>query len=394
MREHRPVRIAIDAASARSGGGTIRVRELARTMPVLRPHHRYLFVVRRELEAAVRNIAPDIETLCPPRAFDRPPARLAWQQLRLPGFLRDWQPDIVFAPFGVLPLRWGEPRPVLAMIVSNLAPYSPELRRLYRGPGRVRLDILRNLTDRSVAIADRVFLLSNQAFDLIDHPELPGRAEVIPMAPPPVISIEPTTNAPKEPYFVLVADILRYKGIEAAVSALALLDNSTRPLVLVCGSLLDRSYLRLLVRKAEDLGVAERLRFMGPTDHRMVLSLLGTSAGCIVPSRFENKTRVPYEAMAVGAPLLLNDLPTFRESAGDACLYFDVDRPEQLARHMGTLIENVETRRRLSEAGRARVASIKITDASEHILDSLERLIGARLASRTAGADMNRSLAR
>jgi hypothetical protein len=61
---------------------------------------------------------------------------------------------------------------------------------------------------------------------------------------------------------------------------------------------------------------------------------------------------------------------------------------------MGTLIENVETRRRLSEAGRARVASIKITDASEHILDSLERLIGARLASRTAGADMNRSLAR
>ncbi|HEV8420322.1 MAG TPA: glycosyltransferase, partial [Actinomycetota bacterium] len=318
--------------AARSGGGTVRLRELASTLALVAPHHRYLFVVRREMEAAVTDRFPAAETLSPPPAFDRAPARVLWEQAWLPRVAVSWAPDIVFSPFNVLPVRWPEPRPKLAVIVSNLAPYAPEVRRMYRGKERLRLEALKRMTDRSLRHADRVFLLSAQAFDLIDSRVLDGRAEVIPMAPP-RSGVGSTVEAPAGLFFVIVSDLLRYKGIELALDALAMLEGE-RPSLLVCGNALDGRYAARLRERADRLGVADRVRFLGSLDHRAVLGLFSSCIACIVPSRFENKSRVPVEAMAMGAPVIASDLVTFRESCGDTALYFDLAHPHpQLAEH-------------------------------------------------------------
>jgi len=334
-------------------------------------------VVRGELAGVVADRAPSAEILSPPAAFDRSPARLVWERVHLPRIASEWVPDVIFSPFNVLPTRWRSPRPKLALIVSNLAPYAPEVRRMYGGRERLRLAALRRLTDRSIERADRVFLLSVQAFDLIGPAIMDGRAEVLPMAPPnPVPGALP--EVPPGPFFVIVSDLLRYKGIELAIEALAMLE-SDRPSLLVCGNGLDARYARRLRHLAGRLGVADRVRFLGSLDHGAALALLGACTACIVTSRFENKSRVPIEAMAMGAPVIANDLPTFRESCGDAALYFETTRPHpRLAEHMGALLRDQSLRRRLGTGGTARVGAMRHTEATELILDSLERLAGGR----------------
>lgn len=363
----------MNAVAARSGGGTVRLRELASSLTTVGPGHRYLFVVRKQLAGAVADRAPSSEILSPPPAFDRVPARVLWEHLRLPRIARSWAPDVVFSPFNVLPVRWPEPKPKLAVIVSNLAPYATEVRRMYRGKERLRLEALKRLTDRSLEHADRVFLLSAQAFDLIDPRILDGRAEVISMAPPSTADL-PASEGPAGPFFVIVSDLLRYKGIELAIDALAALEDG-RPSLLICGNALDGRYTARLREQAERQSVSDRVRFLGPLDHGAVLGLFRSCVACLVPSRFENKSRVAVEAMAMGAPVIASDLSTFRESCGDAALYFDLGHPHpQLAAHMRQVLNDGRLRRRLGEAGTARVGTMQSTEATEQILASLERL--------------------
>jgi glycosyltransferase involved in cell wall biosynthesis len=329
-------------------------------------------VVRKEMEGVVTDRFPAAEVLSPAALFDRAPARVLWEHAWLPRRAAEWAPDVVFSPFNVLPVRWPKPRPKLAVIVSNLAPYAPEVRGLYRGKERVRLEALKRLTDRSLQHADRVFLLSAQAFDLIDRRVLDGKAEVIPMAPP-RSGTGSMDGTPAEPFFVIVSDLLRYKGIELAIDALAHLEGG-RPSLLVCGNALDGRYVGGLRHRADRLGVGDRVRFVGSLYHRAVLGLYRSCVACIVPSRFENKSRVPVEAMAQGAAVIASDLVTFRESCGETALYFDLGRPLQLAEHMDRLLHDDRLRHRLGHEGASRVSAIRATEATERILASLERL--------------------
>lgn len=363
--------------SATSGGGASRARELARTLPVLGPQHAYLFVAQHATAEALERLAPTALTARPRDDLNRP-LRLAWEHTVLPQRLgRSFRPDVVFSPFNYLPTWWPDPQPRLAVLVSNLAPYSPEVRRRYGGRERLRLDLLRRLSDKTLDRADRVFVLSRQAWELIDHRLLEGKAELIPMAPPPPPpSTVSSARLPAEPFFSVVGDVLRYKGVEVVLDALSLMEPRERPLVLVVGTMSDRPYVRMLERRREQLGLGERLRFLGATPQEEVLALLRDSVACLMPSRFENQSRVPIEAFSFDCPVVASDIPAFREAAHHAASFFSLDRPEELAHHMRHLIEDPGLRERHVQGGRRLLVSLDAGSASQRILTSLEALAG------------------
>jgi glycosyltransferase involved in cell wall biosynthesis len=365
----------VDVLSATSGGGASRARELARTLPILGPQHAYLFVAQRATAEAIDRLAPTTLTARPRDGLNRP-LRLAWEHTFLPQRLgRSFRPDVVFSPFNYLPTWWPDPAPRLAVLVSNLAPYSPELRRRYEGRERLRLDLLRRLSDKTLRRADRVFVLSRQAWELIDPRLLEGKTELIPMAPPtpPPIS---SVRLPAEPFFLVVGDLLRYKGVEVVLDALSLIVPRERPLVLVVGTMSDRPYVRMLERRREQLGLGERVRFLGAAPHEEVLALLRDSMACLMPSRFENQSRVPVEAFALDCPVVASDIPAFREAADHAASFFALDRPEELAEHMRRLIADPGLRERHVQRGRRLLVSLDPGSASQRILTGLEALAG------------------
>jgi glycosyltransferase involved in cell wall biosynthesis len=369
------MRILIDIIGATHGGGLTRSRELARTFPVLAPEHEYLYVATGAAREAVRKIA-NADVITPPAAASRPPLRLAWEHWRLPHTAgRAFRPDVVFTPFNVAPVSWPDPQPRLFVLVSNLNPFAPEVTRLYSGRDRLRLELLRRLTNRSIERAERVYLLSAQSYDLMPALDA-SRAEVIPMAPPPPPPEgPPPDSAPSEPYFVIAGDVYRYKGVEMAIEALGVLAPRDRPVILVAGSTdADPGYAARLRDRATALGLGDRVRFLGSRGHEEILGLIQSAAAVLAPSRFETLSRVPIEAMALGTPVLATDVPTYREACGDAALYFALDDTEGLATLLTRVVSDDELVERHRQLGATQQAGTTHGDASMRILAGMGAL--------------------
>lgn len=379
------MRLLVDAVAASAGGaGLTRVRELVHDLPLLAPDHEYIFVMRRELarQVALPNSAPvaKVALWFPPRAAHSLPARIAWEQLLLPIAARRFSPDAVFSPFNVLPLVWPYPRPLLAVMVSNLAPFAEEVLEICRPGERLRNEILRRMTSWSVSRADLVLLQSQRAHHVLGRGKLDGKAETVPHSLPRIDWAVGTSESAgvDRPYFVVVSDLYKFKGIETVVRAVRQFPPDARPLIHVCGRPLEADYAADLVRQVSECGVQDSVRFRGHLDHRDLMGLLMNARACVAPSRFENLSRVPGEALAAGTPVIASDIPSFREACGDAALFFPVGDHRQLVRCMTAVMEDDDLRRRLVAQCRRHLARQPPGQASERILQLIEGLVEAR----------------
>ncbi|RYE50288.1 MAG: glycosyltransferase, partial [Sphingobacteriales bacterium] len=72
----------------------------------------------------------------------------------------------------------------------------------------------------------------------------------------------------------------------------------------------------------------------------------------VMSSRFEGFSLSVLEAMAAGVPVLLSDIPSFREQCGDYALYFDLENPQSLANKILLLHQNPSLLKNMAEKGR------------------------------------------
>lgn len=91
---------------------------------------------------------------------------------------------------------------------------------------------------------------------------------------------------------------------------------------------------------------------LGWLEHTDVMSLMANSVACIVPSRFENMSLVPFEAMAAGTAVIASRIPVFEENCANAALYFGLDDHRGLAKHMLSLLEDGKGRATMIQRGR------------------------------------------
>ncbi|MCC6258645.1 MAG: glycosyltransferase [Chitinophagaceae bacterium] len=93
-----------------------------------------------------------------------------------------------------------------------------------------------------------------------------------------------------------------------------------------------------------------QVRLVGETDH--IEELLPQYDILVMSSIFEGFSLAVLEAMAIGLPLLLSDIPSFREQCGNTALYFPVGNARALAKEIGAaenLMKNYESRAQLAQ---------------------------------------------
>ncbi len=113
----------------------------------------------------------------------------------------------------------------------------------------------------------------------------------------------------------------------------------------------ETAYVRQIRAQAEAAGVA----MLGYRDHPGVLKAMTRAAIVIVPSRWNEPFGLTaLEAIACGAPLIVSPRGGLPEVAGDAAVYANPDRPEEIAAAIVALAGNPARREALSEAGRER----------------------------------------
>lgn len=169
------------------------------------------------------------------------------------------------------------------------------------------------------------------------------------------------------PRLLCIGRLTKQKGQETLLRALAQVKRPWR--LAFCGEGPDRQRLE---RLTESLGLLPRVSFLGVvSDVRRRLA--ETDLVC-VPSRWEGQGIALLEATASGVPVILSDLPVFRELFdAQAVAFAPVDDPERWAQVLHQVLEQPsEAIRRATEAQqivRLRSSREKMADTYAYLYD-------------------------
>jgi glycosyltransferase involved in cell wall biosynthesis len=122
------------------------------------------------------------------------------------------------------------------------------------------------------------------------------------------------------------------------------------------------------------LGLADRVRITGSVDDTELRALIRRAAVFVVPSLVEGFGLPVLEAMALGTPVVVSDVPALREVAGDAALAFDPREPASLAAALTNVLDDERLSSRMSAAGTGWARQFDWARTAEQTLAIYERV--------------------
>ena len=273
------------------------------------------------------------------------------------------RPDIVFTPMQTMG-SWGRDYKLL-LTVHDLIYYENRtpprnlpllvrvLWRLYHlawWPQRMLL----NRADSVVTVSETTAALIRER-RLTDRP-----ITVVPNAADELgVPVLPRAR-PEGHRLVYMGSYMPYKNVDTLVRAVAALPDHELHLMSRISSD-ERARLTRLAPQA-------RLVFHDGATDAAYAELLAGATALVTASRAEGFGIPLVEAMRLGTPVVVSDIPIFREIGGDAALFFDPGNPEALVAALWALERPGEWERR-SEASVAIAARYNWASSAERLLD-------------------------
>jgi len=137
---------------------------------------------------------------------------------------------------------------------------------------------------------------------------------------------------PKEAKFIFYpSQFWPHKNHRLIIEALADVKNShgLEIYAIFCGS--DCGNLQNILSFAEKNGVGNLIRHVGFAKDEHMPSYYQNSIALIMPSYFGPTNMPPVEAFSLGTPVVVADLPGFRDQVGDAALLVNPHDPKELS---------------------------------------------------------------
>lgn len=153
---------------------------------------------------------------------------------------------------------------------------------------------------------------------------------------PPVLDESPVPDGP--PRLLCIGRLDEQKGFALAIAALARLRERHPSVTLtIAGDGPERSRL---IATASELGVDDRVDFLGTVGRDRVATLLRECTVVVMPSRFEGLPLVALEAAWAGRPVVAADSPGLSDAVvpGETALMVPAGDPEALASAIAQLL--------------------------------------------------------
>jgi glycosyltransferase involved in cell wall biosynthesis len=139
-----------------------------------------------------------------------------------------------------------------------------------------------------------------------------------------------------EPFFHIPNQLWAHKNHSVVVEALKILKEKGKcPLIISTGfteDYRDTNYFPSILKKVQDYGLNDRIRFLGLIEYESMSSLMRKSIALINPSLFEGWSTTVEEAKSLGKKILLSDIPVHREQLPERGQYFKPHEPTELAK--------------------------------------------------------------
>jgi glycosyltransferase involved in cell wall biosynthesis len=176
-----------------------------------------------------------------------------------------------------------------------------------------------------------------------------------------------------KPYLLFVGNRKKHKNLSLLVKAFAIIkEKIPHYLVIAGGKDKEKDEVDVLVEK---LNIKERIiQFIKPSDE-VIICLYKFADLFVFPSLFEGFGLPPLEAVSLGCPVILSDIPILREIFGEAGFYFNPYSEEDLAKAILTVISDEKLRSELLEKQKERLKMFDKDKIIEQYISLFERII-------------------
>jgi len=356
------MKIAINALSAKTGGGVTYLKNLIPRLAKLdRAHKYYIIVPKRADKLGMKHLNQAnikvIETRIPNLA-----SRLLKEQFGLPIILWKHHIDILYCPANIAP--FFAPCKVV-LLIQSINPYVNIKRRSYYQ--KTRLRIIRILSKISSAKACRVLALSDCSRNLVAN-ELGINYTKIRRV---YLGVDIQQFSDKQNhkvsgismvireidrYILCVSNIAEHKNYAVLINAYARLSESLlgQYALIIAGKVTQRDYYNTLLKRVTELGIHERVKFLGEVKNSALSQVYRKASLFVLPSLVENFSFTVLEAMASGLPIITANSTALPEEIGDAGLLFDPNDPNDLRTKIEEVLTNQSLREELIKRGTER----------------------------------------
>jgi len=353
----------VNAVAAKMGGAGNYVRSLVQELARRQDAGRFVFYVPPEQASVATNLPAHVEWRVTGVGHGSLVRRILWDQIGLRRTLRLLRADVLYCPanFGMLY------SPVPQLLQVNDARYFSDLFRAvclpqYGPASRLVYRLRRRLVLLSIAAADCVTTPSRSLRDaLIEGGGVdPGKAMANPygLALPEAIRVAKRDAGSRYEllYPVLYSD---HKDLGTLLEAIRLLAEKA-PGRFHLTTTADPTWEMAgrpgnVWRKDAELLSQAPIRaattVVGPVSRQRMAELYAGADIVVYPTLVESFGHPLLEALAWGLPVVASDIPTNRELARDAALYFRPQDPAELAARVEQLAQDPALRRALAERG-------------------------------------------
>lgn len=344
------IKIGIDASNLRAGGGVTHLVELLNAADPKTHGFSEIVVWSGAETLSAIEARPWLNKVHDPLLDRSLIHRVFWQRFRLKKLAHLSGCDVVFSPGGS---DVSDFRPLITMS-RNLLPFEwREIRRYGFTWKGLKLLLLRYVQIRTYVKSDGLIFLTQYAHDTVMKvmPRSPRRTVTIPhgiatrfMQPPRLLRRfeEFSESSPCRLLYVSVVEL--YKHQWHVVEAVAQLHAAGIPLVidLVGSTGPGMARLRAALRRTPRAG--EFVRYLGPMPYRRLHELYLEADINLFASSCENMPNILVEGMAAGLPIACSNRGPMPEVLGNAGVYFDPERPADIAVALRMLIESSDLR--------------------------------------------------
>lgn len=351
------MRLGIDASNISGGGGVTHLVEMLNAAQPLA--HGFDRVVVWSSTATLSQLAERswLRKFHDSMLDKALPVRVYWQRFILERHLRQEKCDVLFVPGGTYV---GKFSPFVTMS-RNMLPFEwSEARRFQISWMRMKMTLLRYLQIHAFRAADGLIFLTNYAQDVITKAVqgIYNKSIVIPHGMNDRFPLVPrvqqysssyTPNNPIKILYVSTVDVFKHQWHVA--DAVAYLKEQQIPIYL---DLIGAAYSPALKRLCRVLHRVDPagsfINYHGLVPYSELYNYYHKSDIFVFASSCENMPNILLEAMAAGLPIACSNRGPMPEVLGNAGVYFDPEKPVDIAAVIRKLIEDPILRAEKAEA--------------------------------------------
>ncbi len=297
--------------------------------------------------------------------------RMIWTQRQMPALCAE--ANLLFSPVPEVPLGL---RCASVVMVHDLIPLRfPRLTSLLT-------QYFRFYVPQVLRQASQIICNSQAtAQDIVDFYQVPAaKITPIPLAhdashfrvlPPQGLPELLPELLPEQPYFLYVGRHDPYKNLSRLIQAFAAVTGAE---LWIAGAQ-DPRFTPSLQQQADELGLANRVRFLDYVTYDQLPLLLNQTLALVYPSLWEGFGFPVLEAMASGAPVITSNLSSLPEVAGDAAILIDPFSVAALTAAMQQLADDSALRTQLRAAGLARAAEFSWAKTAAATAELLQKYL-------------------